>query len=143
MSQALIDKDTGQAFPAGGVSALRSARVSMVGLPASGVDPVSGDLESNTPTQEFEPIPGREFYLELIGTGSVTVTIGYLCHDGSTYAPNVGVAPDGTTFVKDKIVYDGATRNGVRVPLRVDQAGLSVKALPDTVTGDVSFAFMQ
>ena len=120
--------------------------VASVGGPAftaSGAAPVTGAVASSTLTSGFTPKAGRTFYLELTGTGSVTGTVVYLCNDAVTYAPNV-VAVDGASpSILDSIAYNGGTQNGVRMGLQVDQAGMTVKFSPGTVTGTVNYAFVQ
>lgn len=111
--------------------------------PASGVTPVTGALVSSTNTAAFTPNPGRTFYLELTGTGSVTGKVVFLSNDGSTYVPEAVATDGGSPVIMNSIAYNGGTQNGVRMALQVDQASVSVKFSPGTVTGTVNFAFVQ
>lgn len=122
----IIDPATGQ--PAGG---------------ASGVTPLTGSLTSSTATAAFTPIPGRTFYLELTGAGSVVVAPVY-SRNGSDYYPEASAVDGGSPIILNKVSYNGGAQNGFRIPLRVDQADVTVKALPGVVSGGaVSFAFVQ
>jgi hypothetical protein len=56
--------------------------------------PVIGTLVPNTLTAPFTPPTPNTFYLELTGSGSVTLAVVYLFNDGSIYGPEV-VAVDG------------------------------------------------
>lgn len=103
---------------------------------------VSGAFASSTLSKTFTPQTPRTFYLELTGTGSAVVTVEYLCADGSTYAPEVVATDGGTPTVLNMISYNGSVRNGERIALQVGQAGLSVAAMPGTVTGTVNYAFV-
>lgn len=104
--------------------------------------PVSGALVSNTLTAPFTPKTPRTFYLELTGTGSVTGAVVYLFNDGSTYGPEVVATDGGSPTVMNKIAYNGTTQPGVRMPLEVGQANMTVKFSPGAVTGTVNFAFV-
>ena len=90
----------------------------------------------------FAPSAGRTFYLVLTGTGSVTVTPVY-SRNATDFYPEATAVDGGAPIILNQVAYNGGTQNGIRIPLVVDEYGVTVKVLPGVVTGTVNFTFVQ